>query len=145
MRGRHEERGEEEEETSEWEVFNFHHFTFLPFPLNFQCEQKTGKKKNREGLNVFFSVNYFKGPMKRLSDKRPLCLQADCILRSQIPAVASEEEEFLKCTFLLCRRRVAISLLHFKSSKRKNLLQFSCVKSLHTCLDTSPFFFFNGR
>lgn len=57
------------------------------------------KKKNPEGLNVFFSVNYFKGPMERLRDKRPLCLQADCILRSQIPAVAQEDEEFSKCTF----------------------------------------------
>lgn len=43
-----------EEETSEWEVFNFQHFTFLPLPLNFQCEQK--RKKRTLKVWMCFSV-----------------------------------------------------------------------------------------
>lgn len=70
-------------------------FTTLLFSLYLLTSNvNKKKKKNPEGLNVFFSVNYFKGPMEILRDKRPLCLQADCILRSQIPAVVQEDEAF---------------------------------------------------
>lgn len=69
--------------------FNFHHFTFLPLPLTFQCEQKRKKKR------MCFSVwTILKDQWKGSVIKGPLCLPADCILRSQIPAFVQEDEEF---------------------------------------------------
>lgn len=74
-------------------------FSLYLFTSN--VNKRAKKKKKPEGLNVFLSENYFKGPMERLRDKRPVRLPADCTQRSQIPVVAQEHEAFLKCTFFI--------------------------------------------